>query len=1176
MTDKQSTTKTSRPKKTGGGTAVGGGMNFQAAVTVIVGIHILRGTALNWLEGICNDIPSAVWAESEGPGDDLCIELKNDSRIEVQAKKGLKRGQNLWSALHSIAEAIHKGELTQGVLVVDSSSSRTIHEDLADDIMRLGQGRTDLLKDISEEWVRRLKEASIPVQKVCRCMRIKVIHTHTAQSTCVSVAKEMLSHICARSEDVNSAWSCLFQQAVILIANRGRWTLHDLVLLLKSSNIAIRVDNFPASVLDRYTKWIIDINGYFFITGIKRKIPLKHLLPMRLEKTEIEPPPSNDASLALERYHKNTEHSPWGDKFDSIWTARFKTQVVVVAGPGLGKSTMIKQLAHQYAKDGFLVLRVELKLIAAAIQNGIPFSELLLNHALDGSQLSSDQVKSAIHLNWVILSDGLDECGSDHYAVAEQISRYASGHPNIRIVVTTRPIGYDTVELSHWPHYRLLPPKKEEGSENLAKLLRGVRLVETPSCNAPDLSMSPHRQAPPSDAISISPQLLGMSASLIYHRRSLPSTRLGLYIQLLDLFEKLPSNISPGKADTYSAVLNIVGWNLLSNPLISYDELIDRTATILAPMIDSAHLVAKEEVRLAVANWERVGLVEKVFHEGTALLTFIHKTFCEFVASRFLVQHSKNLIEEVVDNPDLHEVINFAVGQGLADELIKLYLDRYTSGQPSQLQPALALLGNKEINVSDRWAKELVQQSFKAIEDGANDKFRIGIALSEVGAKARHLVESLAVSKLEAANPAIQLTAWAIVLRCNSTSYDVKSLTATLAKLLPNVEPLDIVKVIKGQDRGDRDLLQIIALAALEAQPDDCIRSFAEHELQNEIFQAVGFRLEVNYILKSRGIEELPSPFSNTENTENIGPRVTLSHDRSLWKETTLDMARSVATAFANDKSEANIDLKHHCAFPQFSGLMRATGFIELTSNDALTWAKQHDEIAVHSTMKAIAQLTNLDLQALEEESREILIKINKNSYDSIFSFLTTVDIDPPMWSEVASVSINREGVMRGLLHSSVWINQIAASICTHLQMKRHELKLLLHKAEGHSLRCVIVLILENHSEEATQLLLQRLSKNSSGDVSSIFDFLCLSRHLPSTELMDTALECLCSNDTNTAKSATEFLIHCADQNMAIDEETVAKAVEHWGGHDSKQHFRLLNTPTSSLIELLDRTRTAR
>ena len=60
-------------KKPGGGTAAGGGINFQAAVTAIAGAHLLRGTPLGWLP--VDDVPVAVWAESEGAGDDVRLEL---------------------------------------------------------------------------------------------------------------------------------------------------------------------------------------------------------------------------------------------------------------------------------------------------------------------------------------------------------------------------------------------------------------------------------------------------------------------------------------------------------------------------------------------------------------------------------------------------------------------------------------------------------------------------------------------------------------------------------------------------------------------------------------------------------------------------------------------------------------------------------------------------------------------------------------------------------------------------------------------------------------------------------------------------------------------------------------------------------------------------------------------
>ena len=45
------TQSTPHAKKTGGGVAFEGSANFQAVATAIVAVHILRGTAMNWLEG---------------------------------------------------------------------------------------------------------------------------------------------------------------------------------------------------------------------------------------------------------------------------------------------------------------------------------------------------------------------------------------------------------------------------------------------------------------------------------------------------------------------------------------------------------------------------------------------------------------------------------------------------------------------------------------------------------------------------------------------------------------------------------------------------------------------------------------------------------------------------------------------------------------------------------------------------------------------------------------------------------------------------------------------------------------------------------------------------------------------------------------------------------------------
>src|SRR5690606_13760268 len=91
--------KKRRAGRVAGGAATGSGMNFQAVVTSIAGVNLLVGTPLVWLEGIADDVPVAVWSETTGPGDDIRIELNDNQTIEVQAKKGLRKGANLWNSL---------------------------------------------------------------------------------------------------------------------------------------------------------------------------------------------------------------------------------------------------------------------------------------------------------------------------------------------------------------------------------------------------------------------------------------------------------------------------------------------------------------------------------------------------------------------------------------------------------------------------------------------------------------------------------------------------------------------------------------------------------------------------------------------------------------------------------------------------------------------------------------------------------------------------------------------------------------------------------------------------------------------------------------------------------------------------------------------------------------------
>lgn len=154
-------------KRMTGGSAAERGLDFQARVSAIVMSHLLAERSLGWLEGVLNDTPLELYAETGGPGDDIFFSVMNGKRVELQAKRGLQRGNDLWDALIDLSKGISDGTIDAGVLAVCPNSSGTIRETLAEDIVRLGSGRTDGLREIGQAWVVKLSESSMDAILVC-------------------------------------------------------------------------------------------------------------------------------------------------------------------------------------------------------------------------------------------------------------------------------------------------------------------------------------------------------------------------------------------------------------------------------------------------------------------------------------------------------------------------------------------------------------------------------------------------------------------------------------------------------------------------------------------------------------------------------------------------------------------------------------------------------------------------------------------------------------------------------------------------------------------------------------------------------------------------------------------------------------------------------------------------
>lgn len=210
-----------KPRRNAGGAAAGGGLNFQAAVTAIALIYMLRAQPIRWLENLVHDLIVGVEAETGAGGDDIRLVLAGGETIEVQVKKGLRATDELWSALLAIADAIDKGSEVFGLLAVCPDSSRTIRSGLQQDLIAIGEGRTDGLTPLGSQWVQRLIDANLDPAAICTRLRIRTLSALQADRGDVQAARAELNFVCAK-ESVDAAWKTLYGEAGLLIERHGR------------------------------------------------------------------------------------------------------------------------------------------------------------------------------------------------------------------------------------------------------------------------------------------------------------------------------------------------------------------------------------------------------------------------------------------------------------------------------------------------------------------------------------------------------------------------------------------------------------------------------------------------------------------------------------------------------------------------------------------------------------------------------------------------------------------------------------------------------------------------------------------------------------------------------------------------------------------------------------------
>jgi hypothetical protein len=1176
----------------GGGSATAGGVNFQAAATGIAAVYMARGVPLGWLSGLTRDIPVSIAAESKGPGDDARLTLIGGEIAEVQMKRGLSAGVDLWTPLMKLARAIHQGAIQYGVLVVSNESSGSIRNDLARDVIRMGDGRSDDLKNLATEFTTRLSDEGLATQAVCSRLRIVTCHVDAGNNASVLAANAELAHLCQEQSQVINAWDAIYRDSAGLMQYRGQRTASSVLNVMRSANITLRMDSTsPAAIIAKLADWVSATNDAFSVFGIKKSIPIDTgWIPISvvIQGTEGKAPKGLDE--ALEFYHnwnkREFSRSDTGLAPETI--GMFYRRSVVVAGPGMGKSTLIKKLARNYSKNCVPVLKVKLPRVAARMrEHGLGFEEALLTHGLDGSGFSVKSVAEAGISNWVALCDGLDECGPYQEEVAQGILNFGNGHPGCAIVVATRPIGYTTNLLEAWRHYELLPLEADQERYHLLTMLESIYPDDVDEQDRIlDFALDEINKSKTNKTVTRSPLLLGLTLSLAIRGQPFGASKEQLYKKIFDVIDEIPNSRNPQITPQKPILLRflyILGWVLVRSPVSDVEQVIDLCAEELAAETKSTVLNARELSDLCSGYWQTVGILERVSHAGSEAMTFIHKTFCEYAAGHYLArctpEMQRILISDLLQRPGMDEVLTFAGAMGAADVLCAELLTRAASSDAGSPDVALALrlVAEAEPPPSKAVRKRVFEYAARYLgSDSEDSAYRLAASLN---AAAKRFPAELApyLSQLRTnPQPWTRLCAWSGLLSAGTEGYEFAEM-ANAFTTLPGEAGSGIRGNLAGGlavfHFGGHEALDVFVLGAMErllAEGDpadaDAIITAA---FESEALQGIGLVQKAYAVLKrhgrtlvlATGASRSPSSLWEHMNSPEYREANIRAYTKMIAPLVTGDFATTVE--------------------PKAGRLILVSAFFQLTrvwrisGRDIRAWADGSLDDVAATVIRYVRDILELDPVALAAEAAAYVHHVNAPG-DSpgflVFDPVVHVDIPDIDWERAQGRGFDPDIIEKALHHKAEWLLVLAANLMQQTVAPADllpRLTRLIEVVDGAGLAVVAHLAKLLPKAEMHALLEARLRKAAVPGCDHLFAALVDVPPLLDDAWREVLRINLLRNAPNTATGAAKFAAALAVDGDGELETLLWASYDFWKEHEEPYPTKSGVVPVSPRAEIL-------